>query len=225
MITGIGIIAPGCIGNEQFAIRLKSGRTAASPAGAIEDSQIEHLINARRVRRMSEFAKIMLAASTVAIKDAGVDDVESFAANCSAILGSTHGAIDFSEKYYRQVVEQGIDAANPMLFAEGVPNVASAQLSLMLNVRGSTQTIVGSRTAGLEALCIAMWRIQTGAWDRVIVGAAEEFHPLINKAYGHCAEGRPINCSSAAVALVLESRAEVQRRSSRAHGIVRDACA
>jgi 3-oxoacyl-[acyl-carrier-protein] synthase II len=224
LITGIGLIAPDCIGNEQFMSRLNgTGSALASVGGSVDDSQIHHLINARRVRRMSEFAKIMLAATSMAIKDAAIDDVEAFTATCNAILGTTHGAIDFSETYYRQIVEQGMDAANPMLFAEGVPNVASAQLSLMLNIQGSTQTIVGSRTAGLEALCIAIWRIQTGAWERAIVGAAEEFHPLVNQAYDRCQQisRTPTNCSSGAVALVLESRGEVERRNARVRGTLR----
>jgi 3-oxoacyl-[acyl-carrier-protein] synthase II len=223
IITGIGIVAPGCIGNQAFLERINGSGERSPLTGGIDDAQIEHLISARRVRRMSEFSKLMLAASTIAINDAGIDDVEVFAAGCNAIIGSTHGAIDFSEKYYRQIVEQGIDSANPMLFAEGVPNVGSAQLSLMLKLQGSTQTIVGSRAAGLEALCLAMWRIQSGTWERAIVGAAEEAHWLIDLAYAQCTadtNAKPIISSSGSVALVLESRAEVERRNRRGRGIV-----
>ena len=76
-------------------------------------------------------------------------------------------------------------AANPMLFAEGVPNAAAAHLSLMFNLKGACQTIIGSRTAGLNALRLAFLRVRGGQWDRAVVGAAEEYSPLVNAAYGH----------------------------------------
>jgi hypothetical protein len=76
----------------------------------------------------------------------------------------------------------------------------------------------------LEALCVAKWRIESGAWDRAIVGAADEFHPLLNQAYAQC-RSPELNsqkaCSSGAVMLVLESRAEVERRSAKPRAIVR----
>ena len=227
MITGVGIVMPKAIGNERFEDVVKRRAIGfAGEGGGIADAEIEHLISARRVRRMSEFAKTMLAAATVAIKDACIDDFATFAESCHAILGSAHGAVDFSEKYYRQIVEEGVDAANPMLFAEGVPNVASAQLSLMLNIQGSTQTIVGSRSAAMEALCVAMWRIRSGAWERAIVGAADEHHPLVDQAYAECGgrNGRTgsLVSSSGAVALILESRSEVERRGAGARGVVRN---
>ena len=67
-------------------------------------------------------------------------------------------------------------AANPALFAEGVPNAAAAQLSLMFQVKGGCQTIIGSRTSGIDALWLASLRIASGEWDRAIVSAGEELH-------------------------------------------------
>jgi 3-oxoacyl-(acyl-carrier-protein) synthase len=216
-ITGIGVIAPGCIGNSAFIERLQ-GRAAPDEAqvGGIDDGQLADLINARRVRRMSEYVKLLLAATTLALRDAGAGENQDFAPECGIILGSTHGAIAFSETYYRQVVQEGASAANPMLFAEGVPNVGSAQLSLMLGVRNGSQTIVGSRTAGLDALRLAALRIQTGVWERAIIGAAEEFHPLVNQAYERCGAG-PIAAASGAVMMIVENREAAEARGARAY--------
>ena len=73
-----------------------------------------------------------------------------------------------------------------MLFAEGVPNAAAAHLSLMMSLKGACQTIIGSRTAGLDALRLAGERIAQGRWDRAVVSAGEEFSPTVNAAYRHC---------------------------------------
>src|SRR5262249_28582153 len=141
--------------------------------GPIDESQIAGLINARRVRRMSDHVKLTLAATSVACADARIDNIPEFAGRAACILGTLHGSTGFCETYYRQIVADGVAAANPVLFAEGVPNSASAQLSLMLGIRGGCQTLIGSRLAGVDALRIAAARVQQGIWDQVFEGAAE----------------------------------------------------
>ncbi len=234
LITGIGVVLPGAIGNEQFLALLSRPQPAIREGvePLTEDAIAPHLVNARRARRLSEYVKLMLAATSLALADAGVEDVAAFASGCSAILGTTHGSTSYSESYYRQVVEEGVLAANPMLFAEGVPNAGSAHVSLMLGIKGACQTIIGSRTAGLDALSLAMRRIQTGRWDKAIVGAAEEPSALMHGVYTKCGLGAdspacmPFETpggfvsSSGSVVLVMESRASAQRRSARARGIV-----
>ena len=235
LITGVGVIAPGVIGNEAFRDRLDSccGPSLTEDTGAVDDALIADLVRARRVRRMSPYAKLLLAATQVAMDDAGIVDTETFAAECGALLGSTHGAPLFSATYYRQIVEDGLAAANPMLFAEAVPNVASAQLSMKIGLRGSAQTIIGSRTAGIDALQLAALRIASGEWERAIVGAAEEYSEVVNQGYAHCGRyarvggGTPFadpagfRVGAGAAVLVLESARSAAERRIRVRGCVR----
>jgi 3-oxoacyl-[acyl-carrier-protein] synthase II len=223
LITGIGVVLPGAVGNDAFLSRLgDDGVRVTRDTGPIPEADIAPLLNARRVRRMSDYVKLSLAATALAFADAGVTDVAGFADTCSAVLGSTHGSANYSRDYYRQVVDAGIPAANPMLFAEGVPNAAAAHLSLMMSLKGACQTIIGSRTAGLDALRLAAERVAQGRWERAVVSAGEEFCQTVNDAYRHCGlagdAGFRIGCG--AVTLVLESRASVERRGGRARGAV-----
>ncbi len=227
LITGVGFLAPGMIGNEALVARLSATPNAHLQERSLSESEYAHLINARRVRRLSEYSKLTLAATSLACQNAGITDVPLFAESCSAILGTTHGAATFCRDYYKPIVEQGMAAANPVLFAEGVPNAASAQLSLMLGIKGCCQTIIGSRTAGLDALRLAALRIASGEWDRAIVGAAEEDVDVLQQAYAHAglrAAGTASAAfngeagfvtSSGAASLVLESRSSLEARASR----------
>jgi 3-oxoacyl-[acyl-carrier-protein] synthase II len=230
-ITGIGVIAPGAIGNDAFLARLSADGNCQG--GAIPEEQFIHLLNARRVRRMSEQVKLTLAATAAACQHAGIADIPEFARDCCAILGSTHGSTNYSLAYYGEIVKQGLVGANPMLFAEGVPNACSAHLSLMLGVKGACQTIIGTRTAGLDALRLAALRIANGDCDRVVVAAGEEYNSVIDDAYRSCglyggpessapfAGERGFVAGSAAVALILESRDSMERRAgARAYGRV-----
>jgi hypothetical protein len=234
MITGIGVVLPGAIGADAFVQRLRSSSDEDMIRDAtIPESDYVHLLNARRVRRMNDYVKLTLAATTLACQDAGWNvGTGAMTESCSAILGTAHGGSSYCVSYYGQVVREGMIAANPMLFAEGVPNAAAAHLSLMLSLKGACQTVIGSRTAGLDALRLASLRITTGQWDRAIVSAAEEFVPEVNNAYVHCGLYRPNGAGAAfgdeggfaigsgAVTLVLESRAALARRAGRAYGCV-----
>ncbi|MGB7157073.1 MAG: beta-ketoacyl synthase N-terminal-like domain-containing protein, partial [Tepidisphaeraceae bacterium] len=218
-VTGIGVLLPGAIGNEAFIARLRESMSTAwqVPPGAIEDVDFEHLLNARRVRRMSNYVKLTLAAATLACRDAGLAEQADLLRDTSAFLGTTHGSSAFCVDYYAQIVREGVLAANPMLFAEGVPNVGAAQLSAMLGLKAACQSIIGSRTAGLDALRLAWLRVCSGAIDRVIVSGGEESQATVNRAYDECGlrsagascapfAGTSGFCSTAgAVSLVIES--------------------
>jgi 3-oxoacyl-(acyl-carrier-protein) synthase len=228
-ITGIGLLAPGITSVAALTERVarEDRATLKEISGGIDESAYLHLLNARRVRRMSDYVKLSLAATAMAMADAKIDDATAFAEPCSVIVGSMHGSTNYSSTYYRQIVQEGILAANPMLFAEGVPNAAAAHLSLMSSLKGACQTVIGSRTAGLDALRLASLRIASGEWDRAIVGAAEEDHELVNTSYKHCglycdADGsapfgdeKGFVAGAAAVTFVLESRESMERRGAR----------
>lgn len=232
-ITGVGVLVPGAIGNDAFAARMAAqrDRLGAGESGGIPESAFEHLIASRRVRRMSEYVKLTLAATALALEDAGVAGDAAFAGPCSAILGTTHGSTGFSEAYYGQIVREGPAAANPVMFAEGVPNAGSAQLSLMLGLKGGCQTIIGARTAGLDALRIAALRIESGEWERAIVGSAEEFSTLVDQAYASCGlagaewspafgESRGFVTGAGAVTMILERRKDAEARRGRVRGLI-----
>ncbi len=227
LITGIGVVLPNIIGRDTLAARTRGTSSLTADTGSVAEDLFLPYLNARRVRRMSDYVKLTLAATALACRDAGVEGNAEFLETCSAILGSTHGAANYCHSYYKQIVEQGIAAANPMLFAEGVPNAAAAHLSLMLSLKGACQTVIGSRTAGLDALRLATTRIASGQWTHAIVGAAEEYSDIINLAYRHCGLYRGSGSAESgffvgagAVTFVLESRESLERRGGKSLGRV-----
>ncbi len=82
------MLLPGIVGNDAFISRLNA--TEAAPAWQVRpptltDGQFEHLLNARRIRRMSAYTKYMLAAATIACGDAKLSDQpELLAASCGS---------------------------------------------------------------------------------------------------------------------------------------------
>lgn len=223
VITGVGVVVPGGIGNAAFLRRIGSGELPMG--GRISDDALENLVNARRARRISGYSRLTLAATSAACLDAGVLNDPAYLASCSAMLGTTHGASPFCEAYYSQLVGEGINAANPVLFAEGVPNAAAAQMSLMLGLNGACQTFIGSRTAGLDAMRMAALRITLGEAERVLVSGAEEHSAIVEGAYPPCGildrnSPEPWLTGSGAVTFVLESERSARERGARIRGTI-----
>jgi 3-oxoacyl-[acyl-carrier-protein] synthase II len=232
-ITGIGVVFPGIVGNDALLARLAAADPPAwvRETGAVPESDLAGLLAARRTRRMSDYVKLSLAATTLACRDAGLTDIPEFARTCAAVLGSTHGSANFSLAFYSQIVKEGLAAANPILFAESVPNAAAAQLSLMLSLKGACQTVIGTRTAGLDAIALAAARIRGGVWDRAIVSAGDEHCDVVNEAYRQCGVAAREGCApfsdepgfvsgAGAVTFILESRESVESRGGRVRGRV-----
>jgi 3-oxoacyl-[acyl-carrier-protein] synthase II len=237
-ITGIGVLLPGAIGNAAFIDRLASRRPYTDFPTTLTDADYEHLLNARRVRRLSGYTKRMLAAAAVATGDAGLADRPDLLADTAGMLGTAHGSGSYCTDYYAQIVREGVAAANPLLFAEGVPNVGAAHLSMMLGLKGACQTIIGSRSAGLDALRLAWLRIAAGTWDRAVVGAAEEDHEVVSAAYDACGlrtvapsaaafSGRATGFNSAegAISFVLESADTARARGATPYAVIRSVTA
>jgi 3-oxoacyl-[acyl-carrier-protein] synthase II len=186
-ITGVGVVLPGVIGSAALVARLKGGDRALDFRNAVvSDDEIMHLLNARRVRRLSRYVKLTLAATALAMQHARVESGDAWCRSASAILGTTHASPSYLEDFYGQVVREGLASANPLLFAEGVPNAGAAHVSLAFGLRGLCQSIIGSRTAGLDALRLAFVRIASGQWARAIVSAAEEHSHSVESAYRSC---------------------------------------
>jgi 3-oxoacyl-[acyl-carrier-protein] synthase II len=162
---------------------------------------------------VSEYAKLSLAAASDACRHASFESSEG--PTCSAILGTMHGSPAYCEQYYRQIVDEGMAAANPVLFAEGVPNAAAAHLSMGLGLRGGCQTLIGTRTAGLEALILAGMRVREGRISRCVVVAAEEYSEVANLAHASCGTRTAREASAGAVSFLVESRAFAESRGAR----------
>lgn len=221
-ITGYGLVLPGFADIATLLAQLtgSSGPLVARDA-VVHDEQLAQIINLRRMRRQSTYTKLSLASVALALRHAGLEGNADLLAHASAMLASTHGSSGFCSEYYTQIVRDGVASANPVLFAEGVPNAAAAHVSATFGVRGACQTIIGSRTAGLEALAFAAMRITSGASQTVIVAAGEETHTNVSRAYRHCklsetnpdeTNGEDFYLSPGSVALIVESSTSASAR-------------
>lgn len=211
-VVAAGAVTPAGRGADALVARIAN----PEPWPMLSEETLTPLLDRARTRRLALLPRLMIAAVRDLAERAGLTadelrDLPLLAANWC-------GAADFTERYYRDLVRSGIDLANPMLFAESVPNIGSAQCSLAFGITAPSLSVIGRRTAGLEALLLARARIATGEWERAIIVAAEEEHPIVARTLSRCST-REVPLRSGAIALLLE-RASARTALCTVHDVI-----
>ena len=207
LISGCGVLVPS---EDQAPIR--TGELG------LDDGALEGLDDTRAVRRLARFSRLVRAAGILAVRDAGLEDAEVRA--CAGFVGTRFGALEYTIDFYQELIRDGLGAGNPLYFAESVPNIGSAQLSLGLGLEGLTLSVGGTVIAGIEAMHLARRHLQTGQSERAIVVAAEETHPMVRKILHDLGHGTEQPSAEGAIAFVLERASSLRDRGGVAKGVL-----
>ena len=199
VISGVGVLSPDFATDPQ-----RPGEHLLS------SDALEGLDDPRATRRLSRFACLVRASGGMAVRVAGLDDEEI--ASAAAFVGTRLGATDYTLNFYDEVIRDGLGAGNPLHFAESVPNIGSAQLSLGLGIRGATMSTSGTALAGVEALQLAVRHLRSGQAERALVVAAEETDPRVRAILRRLRVIEDEATAEGAVAFVLETESAASRR-------------
>jgi hypothetical protein len=88
------------------------------------------------------------------------------------------GCLSYSIRFYREAMRQGRRFASPILFPETVFNSPMSHAAATLGIGGPVYSQIGDTSAWVAALRTAAVWLATGAAERVVVVAAEEFDAL-----------------------------------------------
>ncbi len=204
MITGAGAVSPAGRGVDALSALAHQGGVWP----AFSEDTLTALLDRTKSRRLALLPRLMIAAVRDLIETTSLSADEL--RETPLIAANWCGTADYTDRYYRDLVRSGIDLANPMLFAESVPNIGSAHCSLAFGIEAPALSVIGRRTAAIEALCLAVARINTGVWTRAIVVAGEEAHPTVERVLAR-GIGRRIDLRSSAIAILLERADAVER--------------
>lgn len=194
-IAGIGCVTPlgsdlgeirRRIGNGERAaiVEMKNPETGRIfPAAPVPREYVAHINREPRLRRASMISLLAAAAGKAAILDSGLDLTPTVRSRLALVFGVSSGGVQYTRRFYEQVVKEGASAASPLLFPETVYNAPASHLAAMLGMDGATYTIVGDGTVGLQALHFGAQLLQTGEADHVLVVAAEELDWILLEAH------------------------------------------
>ncbi|RMG74961.1 MAG: beta-ketoacyl-[acyl-carrier-protein] synthase II [Nitrospirae bacterium] len=186
VITGIGVITPLGTGVEKTWKGLLEGRSGIGKithfdaselpvqiAGEVRDFNPEDYIEPKEIRKMDRFIHFALAASEMAIKDAGLKIDSSNADRVGVIIGSGIGGLPKIEEYTLILHERGYRRVSPFFIPMNIINLAAGRVSIRFGAKGPNSAVVTACSSGSHAIGDAFKIIQRGDADAMIAGGSE----------------------------------------------------
>ena len=147
-----------------------AGPRYALPAAPFRTADVLPKINTRRLDRLSTWS---LAATALALRDAGLDLSAADGSRTAVVSAIGFGCLDLTEAYLGSAHEHGWQQTDPIYFPETLGNVPAAHVARVFGCLGPNLT-VGSRGLAAEtALLTAASLLREGQADRVLVLAGD----------------------------------------------------
>lgn len=187
MITGIGAVTP--LGNDAHTSweQIKNGVSGIGPATLFDVEMVdvkiaaevkgfapEEYMDKREARRMGRYSQFAIAASQMAVKDAGIKIGEGIQPERVGVwIGSGIGGLAEFEEQHRKFIEKGQRRVNPFTIPMFIPDMAAGQVSISLGAKGINNCSVTACASGANSIGDAFRVIQKGDVDVMIAGGSE----------------------------------------------------
>ena len=195
VITGIGAITPIGVGTDALWAGLRRGTSAVdtvtrfdpSPfrsriAAEVRDFHPTDHIEARRARRLDRFSQFSVAATRLAIEDAGLDLAREDRDRIGAMMGTALGGVAHGEAQSRAFYQVGPKSVDPWLALSVFAGASSCNIAIDFGLCGPNSTNGMSCASGTIAVGEAYRAIARGDADAMVAGGAEA--PLAPLCFG-----------------------------------------
>ncbi|MBE9482251.1 MAG: beta-ketoacyl-ACP synthase II [Chloroflexi bacterium] len=142
-------------------------------AGEVKGFEPTDYINRKDARRMDRFAQLAIAASLQAVEQAGLQINSMNQDNIGVIVGSGIGGLTTLFEQTKVLLEKGPDKVSPFLTPMMIVDMAAAQVSITLGVKGPNLCITSACSSGSDAIGAAYELVKHGDLQAVIAGGSE----------------------------------------------------
>jgi 3-oxoacyl-[acyl-carrier-protein] synthase II len=185
-VTGIGLVTPVGIGRDCFWSALVEGRSGISRiddfdtsnlkttiAGVCRDFRPEQLFDEREMSRLDRVSQMAIAATEMAVRDAGLTSGELDSYEVGCVIGTGFGGQRSIEEYYSAYFSNGRGRRSAITIPKSMYNAPSSNIAIRFKVRGPNITVSTACSSGANAIGQAFHLIRYGHADRVIAGGVD----------------------------------------------------
>ncbi|MCM0582381.1 beta-ketoacyl-ACP synthase II [Weissella diestrammenae] len=186
VITGMGAITP--LGNnvQDFLDGIYSNQVGIAPithfdasetgitvAGEVKGYDPAERVGKREARKMDIFAQYGVHAAGEALEQAGLKDGFKNPARVGVVLGNGIGGLTTIQDNVIKMNQKGPQRVSPLFVPNGIPNMASGNVSLRYGAQGVNYTISTACASATNAIGESYLRIKHGLNDMMITGGTE----------------------------------------------------
>ncbi len=189
VITGMGVVSPNGVGKEAFCRAVLAGMSgvkrisrwdpshvAVHIAGEIPEFDELAWIDARERKHVSRVVPLCVAATTEAVKDAGIDSAAMSVdqkRQIGIVLGTGGGAQEFSESQYKQWHSGKEKQCSIFCIPSGTMGTIPSEISMRFGFRGYSHVVTAGCTSSTDALGYAYQHIQAGVQPMFVAGGVD----------------------------------------------------
>lgn len=186
VVTGVGIISPlGNTAGENWD-SLLNGRSGIGPitqfdsshlpvhiAGEVKDFDPGDYMNFKEARRISRASQLAIAATRMALRDAGLEIPLPDGERIATIMGTGAGGLEVADRELTILRSKGFNRLSPFAMVGFLPNMPAYHVSLLAGSKGPISTVVAACASGTQAVGEALDIIRNGRADMAIAGGVE----------------------------------------------------
>jgi 3-oxoacyl-[acyl-carrier-protein] synthase II len=186
VITGLGIVSPVGIGIQQAWDNLLAGKSGIGPitkfdasvlptriAGEVKGFNSADWMPPKETRRSDLFVHYGIAATKMALDDAGLTIDDSNAERVGVNVGSGIGGLPMIEDNIREMIAKGPRRLSPFFVPGTIINMVAGLISIQFKAKGPNVSMVSACTTSSHCIGEAGRMIEYGDADVMIAGGAE----------------------------------------------------
>ena len=146
-----------CKGENGIALitRFDISNSKAKLAAEVKDFEAENFIDRKERRRMDRFTQFAVAATAMAIEDAGFSKGFPCPERTGTAISSGIGGMETFEEQHVRFLEMGPDRVSPFFIPMMIGNMAAGNVSIMFNAKGPSTAVVTACASGGHSIADA----------------------------------------------------------------------
>ena len=186
VVTGIGILGPLVLDSAASWEALLAGRSGIDRitlfdtelfdvkiAGEVKGFEPTSYIGQKDARRMDRFAQLAVVSSLEAVQQAKLKITPSNQNSIGVIFGSGIGGLTTLFEQTKVLLKQGPSRISPFLVPMMAPDMAAAQISILLGAKGPNFCTTSACSSGADAIGASYEIIRRGDAQAMITGGSE----------------------------------------------------
>ena len=192
VVTGIGTLSPLGLDTRTTWEGLVAGKSGidyitlfdpsnmeAKFAGEVKGFEPTNYVERKEARRMDRFAQLAVAASREAVASARLEINLTNVDDIGVIIGSGIGGLTTLFEQAKNLLEKGPDRVSPFLAPMMIADIAAAQISIALGIKGPNFCTTSACSSGSDAIGAARELIRHGDAQVMLAGGTESIiNPL-----------------------------------------------
>jgi len=188
VITGLGVISSIGIGKDAFWDNLIQGRSGISEVtafdtskhathlgGEVKDFKPEDFISKNRIKLTGRASQLAIAATKLALEDAGLDKKSISDLRASVCLGTTMGEIKSVEDADQDWIKTGKNRLKGLSVYRSPVNNIPSNVAIEFNLRGRNRIFTTACASGNYAIGYGYDLLLANEADLVVAGGSDAF--------------------------------------------------